>query len=126
MATNPLKDGLCNLPMNITEEEREVWRSLRLANDRFSSMGDALKQMSLAGLEVHFPEAAAEIRRIRDDYARSTQRPGGSISRASLPLPPADPPAKKKPHGNSTIHGAKLTAAKSSRNRPALTPKEKG
>lgn len=119
MATNPLKDGLCNLPMNITEEEREVWRSLRLSNERFSSMGDALKQMSLAGLEVHFPEAAAEIRRIRDQYARSTQRPGGATSRAPRSLSPADTPVKKKPHGNSPIHGAKLTAAKAFRKRPS-------
>jgi hypothetical protein len=69
MATNKLKSVMCNVPLYVTKDERAIWKAVSIENDQFSSMGDALRQFALAGLEQKFPKLAKQIREIRLAYA---------------------------------------------------------
>lgn len=80
----------------MTNEEREVWRALSVTQDRFASVGDALRQTCLAGLEQTHPEHAAQIRAIREGYALSKIEADTRSAGYVLNDKPVTKPAKEK------------------------------
>lgn len=58
-----LSKGMCNFPINMTEDERAVWG--RLAFEKDVPLGQLLRQMALDGLKSAAPDKAELIQEIR-------------------------------------------------------------
>jgi hypothetical protein len=63
MSTKALLPGMCNFPVNLTEEERSLLQRQAFAEDR--STGSFIRAMYLEGLKAKYPELARQIEEIR-------------------------------------------------------------
>lgn len=66
MPTNALRPGMCNLAVNMTIDERRVLGRIAFQEDRSTS--GFVRRMILRGLEVEYPQLAAEIKSVREKH----------------------------------------------------------
>lgn len=81
MPTNPIPKGTCNLPVNITVEERAVLGRLAVSQDM--ATGSLVRDLILAGLRQNSPVVADQVQRIRLERKRMVL----SVSIAFIGIP---------------------------------------
>lgn len=84
--TKPLPAGTCNIPLNMTREERGMWGRAAFLND--SSFNQFVQECALSKLREIQPALAAEIAKVRQSRGMVVRlaKAGTTVALAALML----------------------------------------